>query len=160
MALLGNIMKRKDDMTDVPPLPKMARVDRPMSRQAEQAIADVHHKIDDISAERDQWMERAKKAEELCTKATAMIQARNDEIAELKGRMTGYQLERDEAVAKCAKAETKIDAAISVLLKPPRAPTPNVAPDAEAPNYAEPMPVPPTHQQMSALVRKLPHAVD
>jgi hypothetical protein len=147
-----NLPFRRNAMPDAPPPPiPTATVQRPLSRKAQDAIEQHYVEVAALTEERDRAKADYDKAMELCTKAKHTIQGLQDELADIKGRMTAYQLERDEAVAKYAKLEglfVSIQAQLRAF-EIPKAPAVLVAPDAEATN------VPPTHDDMRKLVARI-----
>jgi hypothetical protein len=147
-----NLSFRRNAMSDAipPPIPT-ATVQRPLSRKAQDAIEQHYVEVAALTEERDRAKADYDKAMDLCNKAKGTILSLQDELADLKGRCTGYQLERDEAVAKFAKLEglfVSIQAQLRAF-EIPNAPAVLVAPDAEATN------VPPSHDDMRKLVARI-----
>lgn len=99
----------------MPELIPTAAVAKPLSKKA-QELRDQHYaEYAEALDERDKAIARAKLGEDLCAKATQTINTLKDEIGDLKSRMTAYQLERDEAVAKCARAENTLANIMAIL---------------------------------------------
>ena len=96
-------------------IPETATVPKPLSKRA-QELRDQHYsEYAEALEQRDAAIQRAKHGEDLCAKASQKITTLTDEIGDLKSRMTGYQLERDEAVAKCARAENTLANIMAIL---------------------------------------------
>lgn len=115
-----NVLKRLrgEPMSEIP------TANIPLSRKA-QELRDQHYiEWAEAIQERDDALEKFRKGEEQCTLASHRIAGLADEnkelkqrisdlIVEQKGRIISYQLERDEAVAKCAKLQERLSFAIS-----------------------------------------------
>ena len=121
------------------PLPT-ATVDRPLNRKA-QELRDAHYReYAEAIEQRDAALAENERAKQLCTSAKHEINALHEQINELKGRCTAYQLERDEAVAKFAKLSGFLTSLFAQMNAFQILPTPKqtVAPDAEAPRLVVP----------------------
>lgn len=126
---------RKNEMANGDGIP-VAKVDRPLSRRA-QELRDAHYaEYADAIEQRDRALAENEHAKQLCVSAKHEINGLHEQISELKGRCAGYQLERDQAVAKFAALEGFF---ISIFAqfkahKIPEMQPQTVASDAEAPS--------------------------
>ena len=138
---------RRTIMPDQNTIPT-ATVPMPLSKRA-QELRDQHYReYADALEEADRARVDKERALAMCTQAKHMIQALQDEVNELKSRMTVYQLERDEAVAKFADLQGKLSQHLATLraqihnFEMPKAPLQRVADNAEAPLTIPPLPTP------------------
>lgn len=97
--------KRKTELPEVNFDIPVVNVARPLSDKARAIVEAGLSEIASMTVERDSADAERKKALELVNHATTNIRMMQQEIDNLKGRCTSYQLERDEAVAKFAKLQ-------------------------------------------------------
>lgn len=116
-------------------MPVEVPMERPLSRKA-QELRDAHYRdYAEAIEQRDAALQENEHAKQLCVSAKHEINALHEQISELKGRCAGYQLERDQAVAKFAALEGFFISLLAQMHahKIPEAPPQTVATDAEAP---------------------------
>lgn len=133
---LNPLRRSKPDDEALPPylgdIPT-AKVPRPRPDPVAKAVETGLAELEQLRHDRDAAEQRTKDALEMCSKAADKIRRLQEEVADLKSRITIYQIERDGAVARHGKLQGFL-ASLFAQMKGFEVPEPS----APAPNLPEP----------------------
>ena len=128
------------DGNGLPPIPETADVQAPLSEFAQMHIRGVSR----LEDERNKAMANLEEAKKIGRDAVHHIRRLEEEISDLKSRITVYQLERDQAVGQYKELLGVFKSMYATMreYQIPTAPVQRVAEDAEAPIDIPKLPTP------------------